>query len=211
MCNIQEKEIAAAALAECQRTILALGKQLKILGLQEAPTELPSANSPASPDAIEKMTHTMEFLRSQADSSSAPPVAAPGTSLTWAPRSARPALPGLYYRQSNSNGAGYKNGTNTSTDGPLLLSIELPDSSSVPDAPLASPASPARILRSVRTIRGSTSIKASTNDKNTLSTNIEGASLESVSGTTTSTFRRFYSTNQSETSMSSDNSNPGPL
>jgi len=72
MSNFQEKEIAAAALAECQRTILALGKQLKVLGLQESPTELTLANSPASPNSIEKMTHTMEFFRSQADYSSAP-------------------------------------------------------------------------------------------------------------------------------------------
>ena len=156
-CLFQEKDIAAAALAECQRTILALGKQLKVLGLQEPSDLFTQTNSPASPDSIEQMTQTMEFLRSQADSNPAPS-APPGTSLTWAPRAARPALPGLYYRQNN-NGSGHNNGTCKPTDGPLLLSIELPDSSNPDSTSLASPASPARVLRSVRTIRASTSMK----------------------------------------------------
>ncbi|KAG0584561.1 hypothetical protein KC19_3G218000 [Ceratodon purpureus] len=200
----KEKDIAAAALAECQRTILALGKQLKVLGLQE-PSDISQMISPASPDSIEQMTHTMEFLRSQADSDSAPSTA-PGTSLTWAPR-ARPALPGLYYRQNN-NGSGYRNDTRKPTDGPLLLSIELPDSSNS-DTTQASTASPARVLRSVRTIRGSASMKTSANDHLISPTNVQGiTSLESRSTMTTSSFKRFYARSQSETSMSSDNSSP---
>jgi hypothetical protein len=175
--TFQEKEIAAAALAECQRTILALGKQLKVLGLQDYDLALAD---PASPDSIEKMTHTMEFLRSQADLAPAPP-APPGTSLTWAPRSSsRP----LHHRASTVNGSGpLRNGA---TDGPVLSTSEQSDSS-VPDLPSspASPASPVRVLRSVRTIRGSPGLKAAN--------------------------RRFYSRSQSETSMSSEHSNPGPV
>ncbi|KAG0598864.1 hypothetical protein M758_12G106800 [Ceratodon purpureus] len=211
----KEKEIAAAALAECQRTILALGKQLKVLGLQDHDIALAD---PASPDSIEKMTHTMEFLRSQADLAAEQPAspAATGTSLTWAPRSSpRSALPGtLLHRANNVNVAGsFRNGLNSSTDGPLLLNSEQSDSS-VPDLPSspASPASPLRVLRSVRTIRGSPGMKAANGDSpsNNLVSNIEGTSVDSRS-TTTSTFRRFYSRSQSETSMSSEHSNPGPM
>lgn len=171
--NVQEKEIAAAALAECQRTILALGKQLKVLGVHEH-CELALA-APASPDSIEKMTHTMEFLRSQADFA-ANQLGSPGTRLTWAPRSsARPALP-------NPHGPSL----------PFEQSEETP----------SSPASPMRVLRSVRTIRGAAAVR-------NLEHNMEGGtSLESRS---TTSFRRFYSRSQSETSMSSDHSNPGPV
>lgn len=190
--DYQEKEIAAAALAECQRTILALGKQLKVLTLQQsaepAATELThgGSESPPSPNSIEKMTHTMESLRSQADQSPA------RTSLTWAPKSPhRPALPGLYYRQTKQNCS--------STDGPLLLSLESP---SEPDCetPASSPARSTSVLRSVRTIRGSPSP-------------MKGAPPSKSNGesATSSTYRRFYSRSQSETSMSSDNSNPGPV
>nr|XP_024362653.1 filament-like plant protein 4 isoform X3 [Physcomitrium patens] len=210
----KEKEIAAAALAECQRTILALGKQLKVLGLQE-PTEI-SLGTPASPDSIEKMTQTMEFLRSQADSSSdatAPSAASPRTSLTWSSRSSpRPSFPGLHYRSNNNGSGSYKNG-NTITDGPLMnLSIELPVDPSVPETvPSPTFSTPTRVLRSVRTIRGSPStVKASANDNSTPTLNVERTNVESRS-LPTSTFRRFYSRSQSETSMSSDHSSSEPV
>lgn len=208
MSNVQEKEIAAAALAECQRTILALGKQLKVLGVQEH-CDLALA-APASPDSIEKMTHTMEFLRSQADFAAGHPGSptAAGTRLSWAPRSARPALPSQYNRQINNGSGSYQNGFNSSTDGPLLANCEQSDSC-IPDTP-SSPASPMRVLRSVRTIRGSGAMLKAANGENSASNYVEGTSLESRS-TTPSTFRRFYSRSQSETSMSSDHSNPGPV
>ena len=64
---LQEREISAAALAECQRTILALGKQLKILGFSESrELNLKGADSPYS---IKRMTETMELLRWQTESS----------------------------------------------------------------------------------------------------------------------------------------------
>lgn len=62
----QEREIAAAALAECQRTILALGKQLKILGFSES-REL-TVRATDSPESIKRMTETMELLRWHAES-----------------------------------------------------------------------------------------------------------------------------------------------
>ena len=67
MLVLQEREISAAALAECQRTILALGKQLKILGFSES-REL-NLNGADSPNSIKRMTETMELLRWQAESS----------------------------------------------------------------------------------------------------------------------------------------------
>ncbi|KAG0629003.1 hypothetical protein M758_1G069500 [Ceratodon purpureus] len=63
----QEREISAAALAECQRTILALGKQLKILGFSES-REL-NLKGADTPDSIRRMTETMELLRWQTEAS----------------------------------------------------------------------------------------------------------------------------------------------
>lgn len=95
----QERNVQAAALAECQRTILALGKQLKGLGTvnsqgQEAEREL--ITSPKSTNAsrsIEKMTENMELLRFQTKSAAedaAVPSANPATNTynlpTVAPR-----------------------------------------------------------------------------------------------------------------------------
>lgn len=174
---------------------------MKVLGVQDQ-CDLALA-APASPDSIEKMTHTMEFLRSQADFAAAAglpgsPTAGSGTRLSWAPRPARPALPSHYNRQQSNNGL------NSSTDGPLLANCEQSESS-IPEAP-SSPASPMRVMRSVRTIRGSAALVKA---ENNTSTNVEGASLNNTS--TPSSFRRFYSRSQSETSMSSDHSNPGPV
>lgn len=65
----QEREIQAAALAECQRTILALGKQLKSLGTVSQGQEEReiSPNSTNSSTFIEKMTENMELLRWQTE------------------------------------------------------------------------------------------------------------------------------------------------
>lgn len=68
----EEREIAAAALAECQRTILALGKQLKGMGAvpaaQPQPMDQPSPNSSIdSATSIQKMTENMEYLRWQSE------------------------------------------------------------------------------------------------------------------------------------------------
>ncbi|KAG0555687.1 hypothetical protein KC19_12G188500 [Ceratodon purpureus] len=66
----QNRDVEAAALAECQRTILALGKQLKGLGTvnsqgqEERETSPKSANSSRS---LEKMTGNMELLRWQTE------------------------------------------------------------------------------------------------------------------------------------------------
>lgn len=68
----EEREIAAAALAECQRTILALGKQLKGMGAVPAAqpqlVDQPSPNSSiGSATSIQKMTESMEHLRWQSE------------------------------------------------------------------------------------------------------------------------------------------------
>jgi hypothetical protein len=63
----EERQIAAAALAECQRTILALGKQLSGMG---AVPDQPSPNSSSSTESatsIQKMTENMELLRWQTE------------------------------------------------------------------------------------------------------------------------------------------------
>lgn len=65
----EERQIAAAALAECQRTILALGKQLKGMGTVPE-LDQPSPNSSSSTESatsIQKMTESMELLRWQTE------------------------------------------------------------------------------------------------------------------------------------------------
>lgn len=66
-----EREIAAAALAECQRTILALGKQLKGMGTvvsqARETTEASPISSADSATSIQKMTENMEYLRWQTE------------------------------------------------------------------------------------------------------------------------------------------------
>ncbi|CAK9200090.1 unnamed protein product [Sphagnum troendelagicum] len=69
------KEIAAAALAECQRTILALGKQLKGMGaapVAREPTDTLVDSSTDSGKSIEKLTQSMEFLRWQTEAEVVP-------------------------------------------------------------------------------------------------------------------------------------------
>lgn len=77
----QERDVQAAALAECQRTILALGKQLKGLGTvssqnmqEERETSPKSTNSSRS---IEKMTENMELLRWQTEAADESNIAEP--------------------------------------------------------------------------------------------------------------------------------------
>jgi hypothetical protein len=76
----EDREIATAALAECQRTILALGKQLKITG-----TILPTAQKVTETSihsstlgtavSIQKLTENMELLRWQTEAEVLPPCA----------------------------------------------------------------------------------------------------------------------------------------
>ncbi|CAK9862285.1 unnamed protein product, partial [Sphagnum jensenii] len=71
----EDREIAAAALAECQRTILALGKQLKGMGaapVAREPTDTLVDSSTDSGKSIEKLTQSMEFLRWQTEAEVVP-------------------------------------------------------------------------------------------------------------------------------------------
>jgi hypothetical protein len=71
----EDREIAAAALAECQRTILALGKQLKGMGaapVAQEPTDTLVDSSTNSGKSIEKLTQSMEFLRWQTEAEVVP-------------------------------------------------------------------------------------------------------------------------------------------
>ncbi|CAM6037325.1 unnamed protein product [Sphagnum compactum] len=71
----EDREIAAAALAECQRTILALGKQLKGMGaapVAQEPTDTLVDSSTDSRKSIEKLTQSMEFLRWQTEAEVVP-------------------------------------------------------------------------------------------------------------------------------------------
>lgn len=76
----QERDVQAAALAECQRTILALGKQLKGLGSGSQLSQMggqlqderdTSPKSTHSSRSIEKMTENMELLRWQTEAAAA--------------------------------------------------------------------------------------------------------------------------------------------
>ncbi len=71
----EDREIAAAALAECQRTILALGKQLKGMGaapVAREPTDTLVDSSTNSGKSIERLTQSMEFLRWQTEAEVVP-------------------------------------------------------------------------------------------------------------------------------------------
>lgn len=203
----QEKEIAAAALAECQRTILALGRQLKVLGVEESTT---GATNP--PDSIKKMTQSLEFLRSQAepaDSGGGMQFASSttGTNLTWSgTRPTRPILPGLFYRQNMVSGT--KNAENTE-NGSLSNSPAQSDQSFQDTT--SAPGSPATVLRSVRTIRAAPLSKAGlvsnghNNANNSSSTNGDNYAAPDLPSAS-STVKRVYSRSQSELSISSGNS-----
>ena len=208
----QEKDIAAAALAECQRTILALGRQLKVLGVEESST---GATNPS--DSIEKMTQSLEFLRSQAESTDGGgggggmQLTSPttGTNLTWSgTRPTRSILPGLFYRQNLASG----NKNIESTENGSLLNSPAQSDQSFQDTTSA-PGSPATVLRSVRTIRPAPLSKAglvsnghnNNNNNNSSSTNGDNyATLDLPSAS--STAKRVYSRSQSELSISSGNS-----
>lgn len=194
-------------MAECQRTILALGKQLKVLGVRE-PADL-ALTTTDSPDSIQKMTQTMEFLRWQTETVSdteQTPSAGPtvtGTDIPWSSTGSRPnriAHPGLFYRQGN-NGL-TKVRSLTSGDKPEG-SFSVPASPSQSDFsvqdPPSVPSSPSTVLRSVRTMRASPPPKCVNNAVEAVS-NVDG-SLSELPGNT-STVSRFYSRSQSETSMS---------
>ncbi|CAK9229950.1 unnamed protein product [Sphagnum troendelagicum] len=68
----EDREIATAALAECQRTILALGKQLKITGTilptaQKVTETLIHSSTLGTAVSIQKLTENMELLRWQTE------------------------------------------------------------------------------------------------------------------------------------------------
>ena len=205
---MQEKDIAAAALAECQRTILALGRQLKVLGVEESST---GATNPS--DSIEKMTQSLEFLRSQAESADGGgggmqfASSTTGTNLTWSgARPTRSILPGLFYRQNLASGN--KNIENTE-NGSLLNSPAQSDQSFQDTT--SAPGSPATVLRSVRTIRAAPLSKAgllsngNNNNNNSSSTNGDNYATPDLPSAS-STAKRVYSRSQSELSISSGHS-----
>ncbi|CAK9237019.1 unnamed protein product [Sphagnum troendelagicum] len=65
----EDTEIAAAALAECQRTILALGRQLSVMGTvpvaNQKATETSVSSSTDSATSIQKLTENMNFFQWQ--------------------------------------------------------------------------------------------------------------------------------------------------
>ncbi|CAK9238215.1 unnamed protein product [Sphagnum troendelagicum] len=65
----EDTEIAAAALAECQRTILALGRQLSVMGTvpvaNQKATETSVSSSTDSATSIQKLTENMDFFQWQ--------------------------------------------------------------------------------------------------------------------------------------------------
>jgi hypothetical protein len=76
----EDREIATAALAECQRTILALGKQLKITGTilptaQKVTETLIHSSTLDTAVSIQKLTENMELLRWQTEVEVLPPCA----------------------------------------------------------------------------------------------------------------------------------------
>ncbi|KAH9552368.1 hypothetical protein CY35_09G062900 [Sphagnum magellanicum] len=65
----EDTEIAATALAECQRTILALGRQLNVMGTvpvaNQKTTETSVSSSTDSATSIQKLTENMDFFQWQ--------------------------------------------------------------------------------------------------------------------------------------------------
>lgn len=196
----QEREISAAALAECQRTILALGKQLKILGFSESHKLTLNATTD-SPDSIKRMTETMELLRWQTESGDQGPPQKTASVVTdsdysWDEAATAPStLPSLYnYRQSS------KAPSESITDhGPV--SVPASPARSDLEAP-STPESPAIVVRSVRTVRPFQLPK--TPSSITEVTPIAEVSLDSKTG---ATYTRFFARSLSETSISSGHSN----
>ena len=195
-------------MAECQRTILALGKQLKVLGVREPADLALTTTDPA--DSIQKMTQTMEFLRWQTetvgDTEQTPPAApaVAGTDIPWSSTGSRPnkiAHPGLFYRQDNNGLTKVRSlpSGDKPEGSPLVPASPAQSDFSVQDPP-SIPSSPSTVLRSVRTMRASPSPKGVSNGVEAVS-NVDGSLSELPRNTSTVT--RFYSRSQSETSMSS--------
>ena len=183
-----------------------------MLGVEESST---GATNPS--DSIEKMTHSLEFLRSQAESEDSSgggggmqfASSTTGTNLTWSgARPTRSILPGLFYRQNLASGN--KNIENTE-NGSLLNSPAQSDQSFQDTT--SAPGSPATVLRSVRTIRAAPLSKAglvsnghnNNNNNNSSSTNGENYATPDLPSAS-STAKRVYSRSQSELSISSGNS-----
>lgn len=101
----QDRDVQAAALAECQRTILALGKQLKGLGTVASQGQEERESSPKSTNSsrsIEKMTENMELLRWQTEAAAAAATAAVEDGAVLLPTAAGSA---------NEHGSPYTSGT----------------------------------------------------------------------------------------------------
>jgi hypothetical protein len=182
-----------------------------VLGVEESST---GATNPS--DSIEKMTQSLEFLRSQAESTDGGgggggmQLASPttGTNLTWSgARPTRSILPGLFYRQNLASG----NKNIESTENGSLLNSPAQSDQSFQDTTSA-PGSPATVLRSVRTIRAAPLSKAglvsnghNNNNNNSSSTNGDNYATPDLPSAS-STAKRVYSRSQSELSISSGNS-----
>ncbi len=200
---MQEREIAAAALAECQRTILALGKQLKVLGIQDLPDA--SLTATASPTSIQTMTQTMELLRWQTQSVDG---VLPGKDIPWSssprPRAQSP-IPVQNSPDQNGSHSAYRGFAQIGNNGVRSRHSNFDDQVSIPAlAPAQSDLSvpgntlSTSVLRSVRTLRANSMLKA-TNGTN-FSTNGDNYLLENPGSL--STVSRFYSRSHSETSES---------
>lgn len=199
----KEREIAAAALAECQRTILALGKQLKVLGIQDLPDA--SLTATASPTSIQTMTQTMELLRWQTQAVDG---MFPGKDIPWSstpkPRAQSP-IPVQNSPDQNGSHSPYRGFPQTGNNGVRSPHSNFDDRVSIPAfAPAQSDLSvpgntlSTSVLRSVRTLRANSMLKA-TNGTN-FSTNGDNSLLENPGSL--STVSRFYSRSHSETSES---------
>ncbi|CAK9878823.1 unnamed protein product [Sphagnum jensenii] len=100
----EDREIATAALAECQRTILALGKQLKITGTilptaQKVTETLIHSSTLGTAVSIQKLTENMELLRWQTEAEVLPPLPASPA------RSPASSVPRSMRTRGNNNGS----------------------------------------------------------------------------------------------------------
>lgn len=202
---VQEREISAAALAECQRTILALGKQLKILGFSESRQKA----STDSPGSIKRMTESMELLRWRTESGELGPpqktssvasaysswdevttTTTTTTATTTAPPDYSTLLSLCHFRQSDTSAV--------HADGPV--SVPASPARSDLEAP-STPESPAMVRRSVRTVRPLLLPKPP------LSHEITPSNLNGDHPRTASAYTSFFARSLSETSVSSGHSN----
>jgi hypothetical protein len=171
----KEREIATAALAECQRTILALGKQLKVLGFDDLPDA--ALSSTASPNSAQTTTQTTELQQWQ-QQTQAIDGNLPGKGIPWnknqrPPWTQSPPMSAHSPQDHQQNGFSYSpypsfrqaaNGVQLQPENCDEQPVSIPESPAQSDldiqGTLLSSGLPSMALRSMRTVRSNSKLKS---------------------------------------------------